>query len=340
MDLEQRVRALVAPRLLDVPSALARRVAGAPERDGRYTLEPRIQLLMRVQQLAGAGGFETLGSVEAARDEYRTICALLGRPERPAPLTHDRVITHGERRVPVRIYRPGSAGPYPAIVYFHGGGFVIGDLETHDPVCRRLCTDVGAVVVAVDYRLAPEHPFPAAIEDCEAAARWVLEEGPTLGVDAARVALAGDSAGGNLAVNVGQRVDGLRFQLLIYPSSDVLADTPSKRRCREGFGLDQSTVDWFVAQYAQDHDVADPGISPLRSEALGRCPPTRVVMAGFDVLRDEGDALADAIAGAGVETTRIVHGSLTHGFIHYTRLGPARDALEDAIAALRRALDA
>lgn len=332
----ERVRNAVVRRLVSLPPALLARLVGAPERDGELTLDPTMQLLFAVQRVAKEGGFDSKPSLSEARRSYHVLVHALERPATPAPLELERTLTHEGVSVRVRIHHPRPGHVRPALVYFHGGGFVVGDLDTHAELARRLCRDADVVVVAVDYRLAPEHPFPAGIDDCVAATRAVIAHADELHVDPSRVAVGGDSAGGNLALNVGQVVPGLIAQLLIYPTTDVDLDTPSKRRCAVGFGLDRTTVDWFTERYLGRTDHADPRASPLRSTTLDRCPPTHVVLAGFDVLRDEGAQLADRLEEAGVPTTRVLHGSLTHGFVHLTRIA----SCDAAVAALVREVKA
>lgn len=317
--------------------ALAEPLVRRPIRDGALELDPSLQLLLQLQRLSGEGGFETKGSVAAARAAYHE---LVGGFEAPAPapaMSIDRALAG----VRVRVHRPPGPGPFPALVYFHGGGFVVGDLDTHEHLARRFCLGAAAVVVAVDYRLAPEHPFPCGLDDCVAVTRAVLAEADALGVDPARVGLAGDSAGGNLALVVGQVVEGVRFQLLIYPTTNVTAETASKARFARGFGLDRRTVDWFTDHYlAGGTDPRDPRVSPLLSSELGRCPRTHVAAAGFDVLRDEGLALVTRLRELGVPTTQTLHERLIHGFVHLTRIPSCDAAVAELVEIARRGLDA
>jgi len=302
-------------------------------------MDPRFQILLDLQARTGRGGFETLGP-ERSRVEYRNLEPLLSVPVAPPPRTHERRIPGPAGPIPVRVYHPTllRGEPTPSIVYFHGGGFVIGDLDTHEHLCRRLCHDVGAVVVSVDYRLAPEHPHPAAVEDCEAALRWVLEHADELGVDPERVAVSGDSAGGNLAAVVSQRLP-VRFQLLFYPATDAASELPSKREFARGYGLDRSTIDWFLEQYAPGQ-ADSPQVSPMRSDALGSSPPTAILVAAFDVLRDEGRRYAEALEDAGVRCELKTCAGTLHGFTQMTRLPSAAAAVDDAVSILRRELHA
>lgn len=323
----ERIRNAIVQRLVRVPAGWARRLVVAPDRDGSYELDFTMQLLLGVMRLTREGSFDAKPSLAEARRSYHVLVDALERPQPPSPMEVERLLTSpsGSRSVRVRVHDPAPGERRPALVYFHGGGYVVGDLDTHGAFARRLCRAAGVVVVAVDYRLAPEHPFPAAIDDCVAATRAVLAQADELGVDATRVAVAGDSAGANLAINVAQVVPGLCAQLLVYPTTDVGLETESKRRFAVGYGLDRTTVDWFVARYLGHRDHTDPRASPLRSESLAACPRTRVVLAGFDVLRDEGSLLAGKLEAVGVATKLRVEGSLTHGFVHLTRV-PACDA--------------
>jgi acetyl esterase len=267
-----------------------------------------------------------------------------GEPE-PVEKVEDRTLPGPEGEVPVRIYTPAGDGLFPALVYFHGGGFVLCDLDTHDGTCRSLANGAGCVVVSVDYRLAPEHPFPAGLEDCYAATRWVSDRGSELGVDGSRLAVGGDSAGGNLAAAVsllaGER-DGpeLRFALLVYPVTNCDFSTPSYRDNAEGYFLTADMMKWFWRQYLPDpSDGEKPHASPLRAGDLRSHPPAHVVTAGYDPLRDEGEAFALRLREAGVPVTSRRYEGMFHGFFGMTALlDVAQEAVGEACDALRRAL--
>ncbi|HZC71159.1 MAG TPA: alpha/beta hydrolase [Jatrophihabitans sp.] len=237
--------------------------------------------------------------------------------------------------MPSRVYRPAADGPVPTIVYVHGGGWVIGDLDTHDSLCRRLCRDVGAVVVSFEYRLAPEHHFPAAVEDAYTALTWVAEHIDEYGGDATRLAIGGDSAGGNLAAVCTQRAhaDGLSLaaQLLLYPAVDLLGEYPSRHENAEGYFLTLADMQWFAEHYLglaeTDSRVAelgrDPRLSPLLADSLADLPPAVVITAEFDPLRDEGNAYAKALAKAGVRVEHREMPGLIHGFCGLEQFSPA-----------------
>jgi acetyl esterase len=246
--------------------------------------------------------------------------------------------------VRVRVYTPDGAGPFPLVVYHHGGGFVICSLDTHDAVCRNLAADTPAVVVSVDYRLAPEHPWPAAVDDALAAVRWAVGAAEGLGADPARIVLAGDSAGGNLAAvtALGLRDGGgppVAGQLLIYPVADTPdAGHPSYSAFATGFGLTASDMRWFFDHYVPiPSDRGDPLVSPLRAADLSGLPPAHVMTAEYDVLRDEGEAYAQRLADAGVAVEAIRFDGLNHGCVNQVGAWPSvQPAHEAMIRWLRR----
>ncbi|MGH3631294.1 MAG: alpha/beta hydrolase, partial [Sciscionella sp.] len=246
--------------------------------------------------------------------------------------------------IPVRIYRPEGTGPLPVVVFFHGGGWVIGSLETHDGSCRDLANRVGCVVVSVDYRLAPEHPFPAGLEDGLAVTRWVLAHAAELNADPTRVVVAGDSAGGNFATVIAQQLAGEggaapSGQLLLYPATDMSHDYPSREAFGQGYFLDQASLELFVNCYVTDPAlVLDPRMSPLLHPKLAEAPPSVVVTAEYDPIRDQGNAYAEALAAAGVPVECRQFAGLVHGFLHFGAFVPAAKAATDEICALLRTL--
>jgi acetyl esterase len=274
------------------------------------------------------------GTVQEARDGMRTLLVTF-RDESKVALVRSVTDATMAGTIPVRVYRPDVDGPVPTVMFFHGGGFVIGDLDTHDGVCRLLCRDAGAVVVSVDYRLAPEHHFPAAVEDAYAALRFVVEHIGDYGADGSRIAVAGDSAGGNLAAVCAQQAhaDGvsLAAQLLIYPATDANGDYPSRTENAEGYFMSLADAYWFAEQYvgmseaeARERGVlADPRLSPLLAESLEGLAPAIVVTAEFDVLRDEGNAYAAALEKAGVPVVQRELPGLIHGFYGMDGFSPA-----------------
>ncbi|MGN6245551.1 MAG: alpha/beta hydrolase [Motilibacteraceae bacterium] len=279
---------------------------------------------------------------QAAREGFRALTVGLRQPEQVVPVgaVEDLTIPGSpaadERSGPLRlrVYRPeGEPQDAPTVVFFHGGGFVIGDLDTHDNQCRWLCRDTRSVVVSVDYRLAPEAPWPAAVEDCVAATRWAAEHVSELGGDVARLAVAGDSAGGNLAAVVAQlcRDEGapaLAAQLLIYPATDFTDGEHHASRVEnaEGYFLTADDMRWFSANYAGAvQDRTQSALSPLHGR-LEDLPPAVVVTAEYDPLRDEGEAYATALRAAGVPVSSRRFDGLVHGFFDMALVSPAAGA--------------
>jgi acetyl esterase len=283
----------------------------------------------------------------AAREMYRAMGTALDLQGVPIGKVEDRTVPGPGGDIPVRIYTPVAAGGTgPVLIYFHGGGWVIGDLETHDTLCRTLANEAGMKVIAVDYRLAPEHPFPAAFDDCFAVAKWVEKNSSEIGIDPNRIAVAGDSAGGNLAAAVSLQAKAekgphIAFQLLIYPVTDAPSDTGSYTSFAEGHFLERSGMDWFWNHYvlASGADAGDQRHSPLRAASLAGLPPAYVVTAGFDVLRDEGKAYADALKKAGVAVEYVNYEGMIHGFFNLQgAIDLSRDAVKAAAKALKDAL--
>jgi acetyl esterase len=247
--------------------------------------------------------------------------------------------------VPLRLYRPTTAPSLPMLVYFHGGGWTIGDLDTHDVLCRQISAESGAAVVAVDYRMGPEHRFPAAVDDCHAAARWVLAQSGQLGLDGSRFALGGDSAGGNLAAVVALLMrnaggPAAALQLLIYPATDMRAVAPSHQANGQGYLLTADSVAYYRASYiADDAQWSDWRASPLLAPDLKGLPPALVLTAGYDPLRDEGRQYADALSAAGNRVQYVCFERQIHGFITMGRvIDEANTAVGLCAAAVRRAL--
>ena len=278
------------------------------------TLDPQAQAFIDLLIRKGAPPTHTL-TPEQARKFYRDRCALT-QPALP-PLHEVRGVQVGT--VAARLYRPQD-GVLPVLVYFHGGGWTIGDLDTHDALCRQLAHDSGCAVVSVDYRLGPEHRFPAAVDDCVQAVAAVREQASALGVDATRLAVGGDSAGGNLAavVCLVLREQGAvlpNFQLLIYPATDMRAVAPSHQTNGQGYLLTRDSIAYYRGHYmAQASQWTDWRASPLLAPSLQGLPPALVVTAGFDPLRDEGRQYADALSAAGVPTQYVCFERQIHGF--------------------------
>jgi acetyl esterase len=257
----------------------------------------------------------------------------------------DEVASVEDRELPgglrVRVYRPEADGPLPALVYFHGGGWVVGSLDSHDPLCRRLASRTPAVVVSVDYRLAPEHPFPAAVDDAWAATEWAAANALELGAD--RIAVGGDSAGGNLAAVVAQRARDRRLplalQVLIYPVIDADLDSPGYRGHGEGLNLTRAKMAWYWERYLAGADGFAPEASPLRAADVAGVAPALVQTAEYDPLIFEGEAYAAALEAAGVPVSLTRYDGQIHGFLRLGALCPrAFDALAEIESALRNCL--
>ena len=306
-------------------------------------LDPQAEALLEQLAALGLPPYRDR-TPEEVRAGIRAMSLGTAPPANPAP-TADRRIPGAAGDIAVRVYRPDAPGPLPVVVFFHGGGFVIGDLDTHDGICHALATGVPAVVVSVDYRLAPEHPFPAAVEDCWAALRWVHANAGGLGADAGRLAVAGDSAGGNLAAVTAVRARDaggppVACQVLVYPCTDLTRSFASQRENAEGYLLTADGIDWFYGHYVPEGtDPRHPELSPLFADDLGGLPPAVVLTAEFDPLRDEGEAYAASLQAAGVETTLKRYPGMIHGFYGLDGVfDAAREAAADVIAVLRRHL--
>jgi acetyl esterase len=311
------------------------------------TLDPIVKGLL--DQMA-ANPMPKLWEVTPAqgRELYRTMAAAL-EPQGIAIGKIENVSMPGPAgEIKLRVYTPvaGGSTAIPALVYFHGGGFVIGDLDTHDALCRTLANETAARVVAVDYRLAPENKFPAAADDCFAAVKWVEQNAAKLGVDPNRIAVAGDSAGGNLSAVVSmmaKQKGGPRivFQLLIYPTTQARAKTESMKAFAEGYFLEKPTMDWFFDQYLPaEVDLNDWRVSPLAAPDLSGLPRAYIVTAGFDPLKDEGKAFADKLNHAGVAAVYVDYPTMVHGFFNMSGVVPtAREAIADAAKAMRKAFE-
>jgi len=329
---------LVGPRILTRAWAALR-----PVRVDGQLLDPDTQWMLALLNRSPLPRLEEQ-SPQAARKQLRLLGQLADLP--PPRVEHVSDLSFAGPAGPtrIRIYRPEGLGEQaPALVYYHGGGGVIGDLESADSTCRVLALEARCVVISVDYRLGPEHPAPGAQDDAVAAFVWVAERATHLGLDHERIAVGGDSAGGSLAALVGietrQQERRPCFCLLIYPSVDRASQLPSLELFAEGFLQTKTLADWFHEHSLFEVDKKDPRISPLRTEDLRGCPPTWVGTAGFDLLRDEGEQYATRLREAGVSVTTTRFSSLIHGFINMAGVIPAaREALSTLARHLRAGL--
>lgn len=282
---------------------------------------------------------------EEARRTYDAGTPVFAPATPPLKSVADIAVPGPAGAVPVRVYTPkGHDGRLPVLVYFHGGGWIFGNLESHDALCRLIAHEAACLVASVDYRLAPEHRFPAGVEDCFAVTRWIAQHAGDFGGDGARLAVAGDSAGGNLAAVVAQLArDGggpkLAFQWLIYPAVDFAADNASLRDNADGYLLTKRAIDWTTAQYLNGaSDAHDPRASPLKAKSLKGLPPALVQTAEFDPLRDEGKAYADRLRAEGVPAAYTCYDGMIHGFLRMGALvDRAFDGVREGAAALRKA---
>jgi acetyl esterase len=307
------------------------------------TLHPQAAALVAALRDAGLGVHD-----DTTPEQARAVMASLLVPPGSRPPIHaveDRVVPGPAGDVPVRVYRPSAEPDLPVLVWLHGGGWVLGSLETHDTLLRMLAVDAGCLAVSVDYRLAPEHRYPAGLDDALAATRWVRAHARSLGADPARLALGGDSAGGNLAAVVALLLrDGgdppPRLVLLVYPVTDHEFESPSMREDSTGGFLETHEMRWFYRHYCSDADEADDWrVSPMRAPDLGGLPRTLVVTAEHDPLRDQGEAFARRLAECGVEARCVRGTGLFHGFFGlHALVEPARPVWDDAIVTLRAAL--
>ena len=339
--LAERAERAVIRTLLALPRPLRRRLAGAPLRRDGLELDLDTQLLLRLSERDPEPPLRTL-TPEQARAQLRSSAGRVIAA--PLPMAEVRGLTVAGAADPLaaRLYVPAEASG-GLVVYFHGGGWVVGDLDTHDSVCRALARSSGARVLSVDYRLAPEHPFPAGVDDALASFRDAVARAAELGADPAKVAVAGDSAGAHLATVTARLAASdphpPAFQLLIYPVTDCVHVAASRTQFAEGFLLTKENMDWYEDNFIGAADRADPRISPLLAESLAGLAPAMVVTAGFDPLRDEGEAYAARLRADGVPTMLRRHPGYVHGFTHILvgDAGP-REAVAEMGGVLRGAL--
>ncbi|MFD5559823.1 alpha/beta hydrolase [Kitasatospora griseola] len=307
-------------------------------------LHPQAEAMRAQRAAAGTPPLYTRTLAEARAADLADIRAAAGNPESVGSVEELTVPGPGGP-LPLRVYRPERDGRLPVLLYLFGGGWTLGSPDTGDAICRRLTNAVGCVTVSVGYRLAPEHPFPAAVHDVIAGAEWIAANAAELGVDPERIAVGGDSAGGNLAaaLTLAARERGgpaLRHQLLVYPNTDHAADTPSVREHDDPLLFNRRSVAWYWGHYLADPaDGADPLASPLRAPSLAGLPPATVITAEYDPLRDEGEAYARALRAAGVPVELRRYDGMPHGFFAMAGvLDDGRDAQRHAADRLREAL--
>ncbi|HYL58187.1 MAG TPA: alpha/beta hydrolase [Candidatus Acidoferrales bacterium] len=303
-------------------------------------IDPQMKTLLEVFNAAGPM-FLRAETPEQARAKMRALLEANPVPAEEIYRVEDRHIPGPARDIAVRIYTSQGRPPMGVLVYFHGGGWVLGDLDSHDRVCRAMANGAGCVVVSVDYRLAPEHVFPAAPEDCYAATKWVVENAASIGGDPSRVAVGGDSAGGNLATVVALMArdrggPALCYQVLFYPVTDCALDTPSQKEfASDGYVLSRADMEWFWNNYLDaGADKNNPYACPLRAKSLAGLPPAMILTASHDPLRDEGERYAERLITAGVKVICTRYEGVTHGFISFA------DAVDKGKAGQSQATDA
>lgn len=355
-DLLRRTEALHRPALralLAAPDPVRRAVAGPARTHGGRAMDLEAQLALRLSELFGSTGIDGgHGGMTERRRGVDHQCAVIGGKPAVVSVVEDRTVSGPAGPVPVRLYTPaGAVGrraePGALLMYLHGGAWNNGSLDSHDALCRTICAQARVRVAAVGYRLAPEHPFPAGLEDCWAVWTWLHDHADALGAEPSRLAIGGDSAGGNLAAVLAQRAVGRgeavpASQVLVYPATDFSRRSRSRDELAgivlTDDGMDEAEL-MYLGRVAGGHDRADPAVSPLLANELAGLPPAVVVTAGFDPLRDEGDAYADALMAAGVKVDHWCEDGWYHGFAQFTgvgRSGPA--AVRRLTAAIARVL--
>jgi acetyl esterase len=346
-QLQTRAARAALRTLLASPPSLLRRLAGAPRHNDRgHELDLQTQVILR--GMARRPAPAEMG-VARLRQDFDLQAPIVDFAPIAMQRVENRSIPQPYGRIPVRVYEPGprTGPPRPICLYFHGGGFMLGSLGSHDGICRYLASWADCVVVSVDYRLSPEHRFPAAVHDAIAAFRWVAARASELGGDPTRLAVAGDSAGGNLAAVVAAQLRGEAakpvFQLLVYPATDLTRSHASHGTYSRGFLLEEPSIDYFLDNYLTDaaREMHDPLGSPLWAPDVRGACAAHVVVAGFDPLRDEGESYARKLAAAGVPVELRCEESLVHGFFSMGAVvDRARAAIEIAAESLAKGLRA
>jgi len=306
-------------------------------------VHPQVQIFLDMLVATNLPPYEQ-STVEQARERMGML-SMLERPPESVTQVQDLRIAGRQEEIPLRIYSPHPDREQPALLYFHGGGWVVGSIDSHDRLCRALANASDTVVISVDYRLAPEHRFPAAIDDCEDALRYVMEHAAALGIDRNRVAVGGDSAGGNLAavVCLRARESGGALpaaQVLLYPATGHGLDTPSRHAFAEGYLLTAGAMRWFSDHYLRSKaDAVHPHAAPRVVDDLSGLPPAFLITAEFDPLRDEGEEYGQRLEQAGVSVTSIRCDGMIHGFLQLTAMvEPARAAIDELANWLRLTL--
>lgn len=307
-------------------------------------VDPQMQSLLDMAAKGGGKPFNQMTPAEARTAADTMFAAFRGTPREVAKVV-DMKIPAPAGEVPLRVYTPQGTGPFGCLMFFHGGGWVIGNIETHDALCRELTVNAGCVTVSVDYRLAPEHRFPAAPEDCYAATKCTFDNAKSINIDPNRIAVGGDSAGGNLAAVVAQMAHDrggpkIAFQLLIYPATDCLNESASQREfMRDGYILSRADMDWFYGHYLNAQDKTSPYACPGVAKNLAGLPPAFIITAEIDPLRDEGEAYGQLLRNAGVNVKVKRYDGVCHGFLSFASMVDAgKRGIADCCEELRAAI--
>ena len=336
----ERAERSVVTALGKAPKSVQRLIGGRPPTSDGVPIEPEVGAALRLLSLVPGPSFEDL-PLDRARAQIDAEAAVFGGPPITMFEVRDLQIPTPAGNIAGRLYRAEARDADRLLIYFHGGGWVVGSLHSADTACRFLARNAGVSVLSVDYRLAPEHRFPAAPDDALAAFRFAVDQAEKWGHDPQSIAVGGDSAGGNLAAVLCQDLIALgevrpAFQLLFFPVTDLTTKRPSYREFADGFFLTEKQMDWYRDHYLGDHPASDPRVSPLLAEDLADLPPAYVAVSGFDVLRDEGEAYARKMAAAGVRVALRRHDRLIHAFVNSTGVGhSSAEAFLEACGALR-----
>lgn len=302
-------------------------------------LDPLVKAFLDQMKAMGGPKMSDVGA-DIARQTFNAMMQMVGPKDVPVGKTENIMVPGPGGEIPVRVYSPVAAGgeAMPALVYYHGGGFVIGNIDSHDGLCRMMANEGNLRVISVDYRLAPEHKFPAAFDDALAALNWVEQNASNLGVDANRIAVGGDSAGGALAAEVAQHAKKgvVAAQMLLFPVTQIGAETSSLREFAVGYFLEKETLDWFYASYLPEGaDKNDTRLSPLRAKDVSGLPPAYIMLGGYDPLHDEGMQYADKLRAAGVKVQIADYSDMVHCFVYLQSVLPqAHEALASAAKAV------
>lgn len=339
-----RTATLGLRKTLGLPDPVLRRIVGGPVRIDGDELSATAQLLIKVERLFQRDEPPLVENIARARREFDLVSSTMLAGSEPSVTTRDTMVAGAQGLLRARIYLPpGATGAESTLVYFHGGGFVLGSVDSHDGVCRFLCRHGDVRVISVEYRLAPENPYPAAVDDAIAAFRHVATHSERFGATPGAIGIGGDSAGAAIAavaahVCVQEQTVAPEFSLLLYPVTDGVGGHPSRRLFRQGYFLDAEMIAWYQSHYAPDPALLiHPRMSPLRAEDFTGLPPTCVVTGGFDPFRDEGEDYANRLRRDGVAVTRLHYGGLVHGFGSFLSTDShARRAMHGVAGALRR----